>query len=61
MVASVPEDTNRTCSQPGTLATIASASSTSPVVGAPNVVPSAAAELIASVTTGWACPSSTAP
>ena len=61
MAASVPEDTSRTCSQPRTRSQIASASSTSPGVGAPNVVPRAAAAATASVTTGWACPSSTAP
>ena len=61
MAASVPDDTRRTCSQPGTRAQIASASRTSPGVGAPNVVPLAAAAVTAAVTTGCACPSSTAP
>ncbi len=61
MAASVPEDTRRTCSQPGTRAQIASANRTSPGVGAPKVVPRAAAFVMAPVTTGWAWPSSTAP
>ena len=61
MAASVPEETSRTCSQPGTRPQMASASRTSPGVGAPNVVPRAAAAATASVTTGWAWPSSTAP
>ena len=61
MAASVPEETRRTCSQPGTRSQIASASSTSPGVGAPKVVPRAAAAATAVVTTGCAWPSSTAP
>ena len=54
MLASVPEETSRTCSQPGTRAQIASASRTSPGVGAPKVVPRAAAAVMAPVTMGWA-------
>ena len=54
MAASVPEETSRTCSQPGTRSQMASANSTSPGVGAPNVVPLAAAAATAAVTTGWA-------
>ena len=61
MAASVPEETRRTCSQPGTRAQIASARKTSPGVGAPNVVPPAAACVTAAVTAGCAWPSSTAP
>ena len=54
MAASVPDETSRTCSQPGTRSQIASARSTSPGVGAPKVVPSAAALARAAVTTGCA-------
>ncbi len=61
IAASVPDETSRTCSQPGTRAQISSASSTSPGVGIPKVVPSATALRIASTTTGWAWPRSTAP
>src|SRR4030095_5253955 len=43
MAASVPELTSRTCSTDGTCAAIASASSISRYVGAPNERPSAAA------------------
>ncbi len=61
MAASVPEETRRTCSQPGTRSQIASARRTSPGVGAPNVVPRAAAAATAVVTAGCPWPSSTAP
>ena len=43
IVASVPDETSRTMSMPGTASTIRSASSTSRDVGAPNDVPRAAA------------------
>ncbi len=39
MTASVPDETSRTCSSPSTRWVMTSASSTSPGVGAPNVVP----------------------
>lgn len=39
MVASVPDDTSRTCSTGSTRATISSASATSPSPGVPNEVP----------------------
>lgn len=39
MVASVPDDTSRTCSTGSTWATISSASATSPSPGVPNEVP----------------------
>ena len=60
MVASVPEDTNRTRST-GVRATISSASSTSGSVGAPYDVPRATAAATAACTSGWACPSSIGP
>ncbi len=61
MTASVPEETSRTCSSPATAPVIASASSTSPGVGAPKVDPSAAARARAATTSGWAWPTSDAP
>ena len=60
-VASVPEFIRRTRSQLGTASRIASASSISPVVGAPYDVPPAAAAPSAAVTAGWAWPRITAP
>ncbi len=61
IVASVPDETRRTMSMPGTAATIRSASSTSPAVGAPNDVPRAAAAVAAWTISGRACPKSNAP
>ena len=61
MAASVPDDTSRTCWQPGTRAQMASASSTSPSVGAPKVVPRSAASATARTTLGSAWPSIDAP
>ena len=61
MVASVPLLTMRTFSHDGTRSAMASASSTSRGVGAPNDVPSAAAAAMASTTFGWAWPAITAP
>jgi hypothetical protein len=61
MRASVPEETKRTCSRPAIRSVIVSASSTSPGVGAPNVVPRAATSARAATTAGWAWPSSDAP
>ena len=54
MAASVPDDTRRTCSHPGTREVMASASSTSPSVGAPKVVPRVAASATARTTRGSA-------
>ncbi len=61
MAASVPLLTSLTTWQPGTRAQISSAKSTSPSVGAPNVVPWPAARLMASTTLGWAWPRIEAP
>jgi hypothetical protein len=52
MVASVPEETNRTISTDGSAETISSASSTSLSVGAPNDIPRDAATVTASTTSG---------
>ena len=60
MVASVPEETNRTRST-GVRATISSASSTSGRVGVPYDVPRATASRTAASTSGWAWPSSIGP
>ena len=54
MVASVPEEVMRTISTDGTRRAISSARSTSPCVGAPNVVPHSAAATTAATTAGWA-------
>ncbi len=54
--ASVPEEVIRSMSTAGMRAHTISASSTSPAVAAPKVVPSAAASAIASSTTGCAWP-----
>jgi len=56
IVASVPEDTRRTCSTGAIRATISSASATSPSLGVPNDVPRAKAAPAASSTAGCACP-----
>ena len=61
MAASVPDDTSLTCWQPATRAQMASASSTSPSVGAPKVVPRPAARSTAPTTAGWAWPRIEAP
>ena len=60
IVASVPDDTNRTRST-GVRATISSASSTSGSVGVPYDVPRATAPATAAWTSGWAWPSSIGP
>ena len=60
IVASVPEDTNRTFST-GVRATISSASSTSGTVGVPYDVPRAAASNTAASTSRCAWPSSIGP
>ena len=56
IVASVPELTSRTCCTGGTRSMIASASSISASVGAPNDSPRPAAARTASTTAGCACP-----
>ena len=61
IAASVPEETRRTISTDGTASTISSASSTSASVGAPNVVPRAAASSIAASVSGSACPKTSGP
>jgi hypothetical protein len=61
MVASVPDDTSRTCSIDGTRRQISSAISTSPWVGAPNDSPRAAASCTAFTTSGWAWPTMAGP
>ena len=61
MVASVPEDTNRTISSVGTAATSCWASRSSTSVGAPKDDPSAAARVTASTTCGCACPAISGP
>ena len=61
MQASVPLLTRRTSSQPSTRSVSISARSTSRSVGAPKVVPSAAAARMASTTFGWAWPTMDAP
>ena len=56
MVASVPLETSRSISSPGTRAHIASASRTSLSVGAPKLVPSSAAAATARTTCSGAWP-----
>ena len=51
----------RSISADGTRATTASASSISPSVGAPKLVPPAAAARTAATTAGCACPATSAP
>jgi hypothetical protein len=52
IVASVPDDVIRTISIEDMRSAICSASSTSPAVGAPKLVPSRAARVTASITLG---------
>ncbi len=61
MVASVPDEVMRTISTDSTRRTISSARSTSPCVGAPNVVPRSAAATTAARTSGWAWPRMSGP
>jgi hypothetical protein len=61
IVASVPEEVMRSMSTDGIRAHTSSASSTSPAVGAPNVVPRAAASVTASITSGCAWPRISGP
>ena len=56
IAASVPEEVMRSTSTAGMRAHTSSASSTSPAVGAPNVVPRAAAFTTAARMSGCACP-----
>ena len=56
IVASVPDDTNRTLSIDGTASTTASAISISRTVGAPKLDPSSRASATAALTLGSACP-----
>ncbi len=51
----------RTISTEGTRSTISAARSTSPSVGAPKLVPRAAAAPTAAITSGWAWPSTSGP
>ena len=51
----------RTISAEGTRSTTCAASSTSASVGAPKLVPAAAAALTASTTSGWAWPAISGP
>ena len=56
MAASVPEEVMRSMSTPGMRCETSSASSTSPAVGAPKLVPRLAASVTAASTAGWAWP-----
>ena len=56
IVASVPEEVMRIMSTAGIRAHTSSASSTSPAVAAPKLVPRAAASVTASITAGCAWP-----
>jgi hypothetical protein len=59
--ASVPDDVMRTSSAEGTRSTTAAASSTSACVGAPKLVPAAAAAVTAETISGWAWPAISGP
>jgi hypothetical protein len=61
MDASVPDEVIRTISADGTRSTIAPASSTSASVGAPKLVPAAAAAVTADTTCGCAWPAISGP
>ena len=56
IAASVPEEVMRSMSTASMRRPTSTASSTSPGVGAPKLVPFAAAASIAPSTRGWACP-----
>ena len=60
-MASVPLETKRTIWIDGIAVVIASASSTSPGVGIPKLVPRAACSAIAATTAGCACPAMSGP
>ena len=59
--ASVPDEVIRTISADGTRSTTSAARSTSASVGAPKLVPAAAAAVTASTTSGWAWPAISGP
>ena len=59
--ASVPDEVIRTISADGTRSTISAASSTSASVGAPKLVPAAAAAVTAETTSGCAWPAISGP
>ena len=59
--ASVPEEVMRTISADSTRCTTSAASSTSATVGAPKLVPAAAAARTAETTSGCACPAISGP
>jgi hypothetical protein len=61
MVASVPDDTHRIICSDGTAAFTVSAKSTSSSVGAPKLVPCAAASCTAASTSSWAWPTIMGP
>ena len=61
MAASVPDEVMRSIWTDGTRRATSSASSTSPAVGAPNVVPWPAASRTAARTSGWAWPCTSGP
>ena len=61
IVASVPDEVMRTISTLGMRSQTASASRTSPSVGAPKLVPLRAAAVTASTTSGWAWPRISGP
>ena len=57
----MPEETRRTISALGTRSTTSAASRTSASVGAPKLVPAAAAAVTAATTSGWAWPAISGP
>ena len=59
--ASVPDEVIRTISADGIRSTTSAARSTSASVGAPKLVPAAAAADTAETTSGWACPAISGP
>ena len=61
IVASVPEETQRTASIEGTASVSTSARRTSPSVGAPNEDPAATAFVAADTMAGWAWPAISGP
>ena len=61
MDASVPDEVMRIISAEGIRSTTSAASSTSASVGAPKLVPAAAATSTAATTSGWAWPAISGP
>ena len=57
----MPDDTSRTISALGTRSTTSAARSDSASVGAPKLVPEAAAAVTAATTSGCACPAISGP